>query len=44
MDRWDLLFVAGTLVSMLLPIILIFVGFGKAMESIAGQGSCAPYG
>ena len=29
MDRWDLLFVAGTVVSIFLPIIVAFVGSGK---------------
>ena len=29
MDRWDLLFVAGTLASIFLPLIIAFVGSGK---------------
>jgi hypothetical protein len=29
MDRWDLLYVAGAVVTMFLPIIIAFVGSGK---------------
>ena len=29
MNRWDLLFVAGTLVSIFLPILIVLVGSGK---------------
>lgn len=29
MNRWDLLFVVGTLASIFLPIIIAFVGSGK---------------
>jgi hypothetical protein len=29
MDRWDLLFVAATLVTTFLPIIIVFVGSGQ---------------
>ncbi len=29
MDRWDLLYVAGTLATIFLPIIIVFVGSAK---------------
>lgn len=29
MDRWDLLYIAGTLVTIFLPVIIAFAGAGK---------------